>query len=148
MPEAQIFLGAFAPLSGSLINHSALLVLHKKKSYYLWYPFWGDKAGGLDHRQAGSWKHVYQLDFHPCRNNFLGNNETETALSELDAPQDADIYNDIRTWGSDWHVRYNSFQNLPDEFCCRPNSLHFLNMHNLFFHKGKQNNICTEGGVQ
>lgn len=46
-----------------------------KKSYYLRYPLWRDKAGGLDHRQAGPWEHVYQLDFHPCRNNFLGNNE-------------------------------------------------------------------------
>lgn len=31
MPEAQIFLCAFAPLSGSLMNHSALSVLHKEE---------------------------------------------------------------------------------------------------------------------
>lgn len=63
-------------------------LLCTKKSYYLRYPLWRDKAGGLDHRQACSWEHVYQLDFHPCRNNFLGNNETETALSGFDSSQD------------------------------------------------------------
>lgn len=64
------------------------LLLRTKKSYYLRYPLWRDKAGGLDHRQACSWEHVYQLDFHPCRNNFLGNNETETTLSGFDSSQD------------------------------------------------------------
>lgn len=64
------------------------LLLCTKKSYYLRYPLWRDKAGGLDHRQACSWEHVYQLDFHPCRNNFLGNNETETALSGFDSTHD------------------------------------------------------------
>lgn len=46
--------------------------------YYLRYPLWRDKAGGLDRWQARSWKHVYQLDFHPCRDNFLGSSENET----------------------------------------------------------------------
>lgn len=64
------------------------LSLCTKTSYYLRYPLWRDKAGGLDHRQACSWEHVYQLDFHPCRNNFLGSNETEAALSGFDSIQD------------------------------------------------------------
>lgn len=50
-----------------------------KKTYYLRYPLWRDKTGGLDHRQTWSGKHVYQLDFHPRRKYFLRKNETETA---------------------------------------------------------------------
>lgn len=53
--------------------------------YYLRYPLWRDKAGGLDRWQARSWKHVYQLDFHPCRDNFLGSSENETHTFWLDA---------------------------------------------------------------
>lgn len=48
-----------------------------EQRFYLRHPLWRDKAGGLDHRQACSWQHVYQLDFHPCWDNFLGNNESE-----------------------------------------------------------------------
>lgn len=55
-----------------------------KKTYYLRYPLWRHKAGGLDHRQACYREQVYQLDFHPCWNNFLGSNETETDYSGFD----------------------------------------------------------------
>lgn len=79
--RGPVFPQCLFTLEKELNKSLSTLLLRTKKSYYLRYPLWRDKAGGLDHRQACSWEHVYQLDFHPCRNNFLGNNETETALS-------------------------------------------------------------------
>ena len=51
-----------------------------KKRSYLRHPLGRHKAGGLDHRQACSWQHVYQLDFDPCWDYFLGKIESEKTL--------------------------------------------------------------------
>lgn len=59
------------------------LSLWTKKTPYLRYPLWGNKAGGLDHWQACFGKHVYQLDFLSRRNNFLKHNETKNSLNWL-----------------------------------------------------------------
>lgn len=61
----------------------SILSLWTKKTPYLRYPLWGNKAGGLDHWQACFGKHVYQLDFLFRRNNFLKYNETINSLNWL-----------------------------------------------------------------
>lgn len=83
LTSSDFSLGFCRPRKENNKKFSALFLWTMKTSY-LWYPLWGNKTGGLNHWQTCSRKHVYQLDFHSRRNNFLRYNETETAWTGFD----------------------------------------------------------------